>query len=667
MAPSRLDIPIGFQGIVRVRLDPVIELKPSTSPQQLADPAHAAGGLERRISLTGACTNLSGEIPCSLEWLVKSDDWDDAVRVVPEPRGPLAVRGQGGKYVVELDRKPLSTVDVLKLGLIGRGKLGYRITPAVKQPLEVGPERSSISFDFRARLAPKGQIKVGSLVRLVPEFDPIFAGQRVRLTLFEQTEQTERPRQVYEWTVGDPDEEDDIVWRVGCDEAVAPAVLLPSADPADYEPRVLPPTFEYIDHLEGESGRLEHRCRLEFIPPPKAGAKKQAEPLCVVTSTQALAAPMPQLDAFTLELRRGPRLVASGSFSHFHESLELPVELELHGIRGAEPESHADTRPHPLRELMLDVCPPELQTSIAASAGHVGAAIERLLSVETGALARSDGGSRPHRFEAVLLDFTTDEGRALAPLWRAVHAAGYQVFAELRISESITGNVPTPVIFVARYHPRTEPTDSDGFVPIGHGVLGPPLSSLGVGSNLIDVKGHPSELVPPGRPIERVREDQHEDLKWFIACIVGEARNSSAVAQRAVGHSMINRIGRREWARTSSVQDVVKFPSAYECYGGGKKVKNFIDGEVYAEKYIKARGDVPDRDPALDALIEAVLPVFLGEAGDGHDVTLYFSPSAQRKLGRTAPDWATSSQLEDITDLLLRGSRDDFKFYRYRQ
>jgi hypothetical protein len=659
---SRIDIPVGFQGIVRLRLDPVIELTPSTARQQLSDPANAPAGVERRISLTGTCTNLAGDIPCSLEWLVESDDWDTAVRTIPETRGPLAVRGQGGKYVVVLDGKPLSTVDIIKLGLVGRGKLGYRIVPAVKNPLEVPPDRSPISFDFRARLAPQGELEVGSLVRLLPDFDPVFNNQRVRLTIFEQIDATERPRHVYEWTVGDRDEEDDIVWRVGCREALAPTA--PGTSPDAVEQRLLPPILEYIDHLEGESGKLEHRLRLEFVPPPKPGAKKQAEPLCSLIGAQRLDAPMPRLTAFELELRRGPRLVASGAFSGFHESLDIPLELELHGIRPPDADGGGDTRPHPLRELILDVCPPELQTSIAGERGRVGAAIERLLSAETGAIARPHRSS--HTFEAVLLDFTTDDGKALAPLWKAVHAAGYRVFAELRISETITDNKPTPVVFVARYRPRTEPDDDDGFVPIGHGVLGPPLTSLGVGSNLIDVSGHSSELVPPGRAIERVREDQHDDLKWFIACVVGEARNSSAVAQRAVGHSIINRIGRREWSATRSVKDVVTFKSAYECYGGGKKVKNFVDGENYADRYIATRGNVEGRDAVLDDLIEATLPVFLGEAGDGHDVTLYFSPSAQRQLGRTAPEWALSSQLEDITDLLLAGSRDDFRFYRYK-
>lgn len=661
---SRIDIPVGFQGVVRLRLDPVIELRPSTARQNLSDPANALAGVERRISLTGTSTNLAGEIPCSLEWLVQSDDWDSAPRVIPETRGALAVRGQGGQYVVTLDGKPLSTVDIIKLGLVGRGKLGYRIVPAVKNPLEVPPERSPISFDFRARLAPQGELEVGSLVRLLPDFDPVFNNQCVRLTIFEQIGELERPRHVYEWTVGNRDQEDDIVWRVGCRDALAPAPpAAPGAPPADVEPRLLPPVFEYVDHLEGEGGKLEHRLRLEFVPPPKPNAKKQSEPLCSLTGLQRLDAPMPRLTAFELDLRRGPRLVASGAFAGFHESLDIPLELELHGIRPSD--AGGDNRPHPLRELILDVCPPELQTSIAGEGGRVGAAIDRLLSAETGALARPHRSG--HTFEAVLLDFTSDDGKALAPLWKAVHAAGYRIFAELRISETVTDNKPTPVVFVARYHARTEPDDDGaGFVPIGHGVLGPPLTSLGVGSNMIDVGGHSSELVPPGRAIERVPEDKYDDLKWFVACVVGEARNSSALAQRAVGHSIMNRIGAREWSATRSVKDVVTFKSAYECYGGGKKVPNFVDGENYADKYIKTRGNVEGRDAVLDDLIEATLPVFLGEAGDGHDVTLYFSPSAQRQLGRTAPDWAMSSQLEDITDLLLAGSRDDFKFYRYK-
>jgi hypothetical protein len=66
-------------------------------------------------------------------------------------------------------------------------------------------------------------------------------------------------------------------------------------------------------------------------------------------------------------------------------------------------------------------------------------------------------------------------------------------------------------------------------------------------------------------------------------------------------------------------------------------------------------------------MAEVLEPVYNKKDPDNtYGATLYFSPKAQKALGRNKPDWAISKKLKEVKVDGLEAT-DDFKFYKYNQ
>lgn len=56
-----------------------------------------------------------------------------------------------------------------------------------------------------------------------------------------------------------------------------------------------------------------------------------------------------------------------------------------------------------------------------------------------------------------------------------------------------------------------------------------------------------------------------EDFKIFASTINGEAGASSVESQKTIAHSIMNRVGKREWKRHKSPVDIIK-NTGYDAY-----------------------------------------------------------------------------------------------------
>ena len=79
-------------------------------------------------------------------------------------------------------------------------------------------------------------------------------------------------------------------------------------------------------------------------------------------------------------------------------------------------------------------------------------------------------------------------------------------------------------------------------------------------------------------------------------------------------------------------------------------------------------GYLQNRDFAnkrIERFLEVVLPIIMEEEEDiTNNVTLFYSPNAQNKRNREAPQWSKSEAIEEV---FIEGTEsDDFRFFRYK-
>jgi hypothetical protein len=65
-------------------------------------------------------------------------------------------------------------------------------------------------------------------------------------------------------------------------------------------------------------------------------------------------------------------------------------------------------------------------------------------------------------------------------------------------------------------------------------------------------------------------------------------------------------------------------------------------------------------------MVEVLAPVYnKTDLDNTYGAILYFSPKAQKALGRNQPNWASSKKLSEVKVDGLEAT-DDFKFYKYK-
>ena len=202
ISPTSLELPLGFKGTVRIKALPAIRvtLEPS-------NPAVAITDLKPELALGGKCDNVRDSLACTLTWLwapgglanpaeAKPLAHSDTVYIVPKSTtGKLLGKAFDLKVKKNGQLVPL-TLDVLRLGLYGKGRLGYELASGLPDtaPWVLPPDQSQLTVDLEAGLeildlndAPVSPaFKVGSQYRVRPKFARAFAGKRVRIFIQEK-------------------------------------------------------------------------------------------------------------------------------------------------------------------------------------------------------------------------------------------------------------------------------------------------------------------------------------------------------------------------------------------------------------------------------------------------------------------------------------------------
>ncbi len=156
------------------------------------------------------------------------------------------------------------------------------------------------------------------------------------------------------------------------------------------------------------------------------------------------------------------------------------------------------------------------------------------------------------------------------------------------------------------------------------------------------------------------------EFRLIVATVNGEAANSSTVAQKAILCVIMNRVGKREWARYHTVSGIIQH-TGFDAY------RQKIAPYTHAFQYITAR-DARKLNGRLETMIKALLPIYKKKQADiTSGAQLYYSPKAQAALHKKFPksytkdvpaDW-NFSVLQECTVPGL-GASDDFKFFKYK-
>ena len=111
----------------------------------------------------------------------------------------------------------------------------------------------------------------------------------------------------------------------------------------------------------------------------------------------------------------------------------------------------------------------------------------------------------------------------------------------------------------------------------------------------------------------------------MVRTVIGEAANQGTIGQQAVAAVIKNRMD----AGKQGAQDVIFAPNQFEPWNNPKTRAGLEAIDPNSKQY-------------QDILNNAVRPVMAGTAKDPTGgATHFFSPSAQKALGRDAPDWAS--------------------------
>jgi hypothetical protein len=409
---------LGHTGALGVRLDPVIELEPNRP----ATP-HLPSARSAPLELTGKCSNLAGSVPCTITWVVERviDGVAETLEREDPRNGTLWLQATGPHtYQVMIASKewsplshkaappgmtwtPLGDVDAYAIGLLGIGKLGYRIQP--NTPVvggELAPN-SAYRFANAIHFSAQRSARIGELVDIAPTACPPWIYD-LRLTI--NNSDAKHAGGTWQYRGVKPDEP--LRWRFGCQPA----------DPAE-TPSLSGDTvtaFAYCDHVETD-GILNYGVMLDVLDKPgKPGTKPKV--LTSVAIPNRWSGPVPTLESFRLDqtIDAGVRkLAVSARFSGFHQSIEVPLVIELWAARDRG-------RPRPANQLLSRHAE---RRSWTISAKH------------------TKDAPGVHLLSAVLLEAPVAEQSDPDPTWR--------VYAEMRLSWSGSPATAPPFCRVARF------------------------------------------------------------------------------------------------------------------------------------------------------------------------------------------------------------------------
>lgn len=681
MEPSHGDcqLPLGYDGVVRIRAVPQLVLRPQPQTQPTLMSLDTW-----QVRVGGSSENVAGNVPCRLEWIVTSDCF--AEKRVPHRRETCLSPDGRGFLVREKDgegTKPL-VISAFELGLIGTGRLGFRLEPLLfgNQPVEVRPEdAAAIPYDLGARidfgLAPSELTsswlpdflerhvrgtRVGSLLQLKPDISALFNGHVATLDLYPTPVEGVAPDAAatlhVEWEVGSPDAARVLLWRVG--------FLAVRGE----EKEVLNNRLAAIGGPESSPTLgFQYRLGISKKPPPapegKKGSKKPPPLEGVFAEPRlALEVPRPRLKSFEMRLDGG-RLGVRGGFENFSDSVELDLTVKAY-VRvprgeGWQVEELDDFFRNVLESTRVQTSLPMQHTEKQYAA--VTLCLPDDVSTLLAEIQTVTVSTRQNTFERELLNLKQLPRHYVEVLKRV---PGLQVFAAMQPT-SLADTREVPFWAIADYA-ASEPGSHGGFAPFEGSAFVSRVFSSGVCTgNTVDLSGEVERLSSP-MPI--VPPELQEEFSLFVGTVCGEAIGQSEASWKGVAHTIMNRVARREeWKGCFTPTDVIT-KTGFD----GRKHPNCTAARAYLKSPASSALEFREK---LDRLITAVTPIYMRLAGDGGDPVYFYSPAAQKALHAEKPteypsvtpafvDQGGDKALVDVTARVLGDAKDDFRFFAFR-
>ncbi|MFP2925086.1 hypothetical protein ACLESO_07690 [Pyxidicoccus sp. 3LG] len=685
-AQGDCQFPLGYDGVLRIRAAPHLVLTPTEQhqpPPQSTDVWHVVVG--------GSCENLVGAVPCRLEWIVTSNSF--AERRMAHRRETCLV--PSGKSFTVREKTAEGTralqVSLFELGLIGKGRLGFRLEPLLfgNAPVEVKPaDARAIPFDLGGSIdfviAPSEltsdwvpdiiernvrRPRVGTVMKLEPDFASFFTGHLATVDIYPPHPEGMKPDESatvrIEWEIGSAKAADVLLWRVG--------FLAVRGD----EKEVLENRLAAFGGMES-SETLAFQYRLAITrkqeaaapaPAGKKGEKKKAPPPPPVERVHAdarlaLEVPRPRLKTFEVVLDKG-RLGVQGRFENFSDSVVLDLRMKPY-VRLPDGEGwRVEELDDSFRNVLLNV---RFQASFPLQHGIPETTAANLclpddVAAKLVGLETVTVGCQRNAFERELLNLKKLPAAYVEAL---TQVPGLEVFVAMTPQLGAGARV-VPFWAIADYD-ASEPGLFSGFAPFEDGTFVSRVFSSGVcTSNTVDLAGHAARLYSP-MPV--VPPERQEEFSLFVGTVCGEAIGESEPAWTGVAHTIMNRVARR-------------YESWKECFTSAEIItKTGFDGRKHrycaeAREYLKApaASSLSYREK-LERLIATVTPIFMRQAGNCGDVVFFYSPQAQAKLHKEKPTEYPAvpgfvgqdgdKKLVDITSKVLGGVKSDFRFYAFK-
>ena len=662
---------LGTQGAVRLRLGPELKFEADNSGLKVTKGKNT-------FSLKGTHKNLIDPIPCTLEWTF-STDLRGAQTVPQTHRRPTRINPTGDKYVIQERSSEHEawadhvTLDILELGLLGKGTLNYKVTFNSKDALgspEITGEPIEVDLPVNLEIAREpGGTSVWSNAnsKAPPASIPLQIGEPLQLhaRAAEGLKDLELELRIYEVEKS----------KESAPSKESPPNILGAieSDRAAWELKGDIKLKWLVGEHEGNDGlrypgipgtRKSHlfAWQVAVLGPPND--KGKSEDLICSEPKHFGTAPHPQLKSLTLRQTREPQaqeagspesepqtpvleqLEVAGAFEGFHPSLKLDLAISLFVM---------DTD-----EKGVESTPTAMSSKAKAKTGVPG-----------------DIGSTPEELEVTAVE--NGVFRAVVFKWDSRDKEEFlRVFPALKLFAAVKfKSYEAPFGAVAGYQANIKGGDhTDGFAPFHKGGFYIQHFASQVCSNAVDLGGRVSAVVAPLIPPEFYGEYQ-----WFLATIVGEARNCLPGAIRGVAYTIMNRAypNREEPNhKGSKIFDVISANGQFEAYSMRARETNFIP----ALRYFKAKyleGKSPEKeDNEIERIEEIIIPIFLdpdaGELGGnnrGDKVNYYYSPGAQRAMGRPDPDMV---KYHEVTKLFITDEdkmnypnlSGDFRFFKWR-
>lgn len=674
-------IPLGYDGVVRIRAVPHIVLSPQKQSQP---PLQSLDSWE--VVVGGSCENVVGLPPCRLEWIITSDCMGERRRSHPRetclvPNGKrFTVREKDGEGSKAL------RVSAFELGLIGKGRLGFRIEPALSgnEPVEVPPgDGRAIPFELEASVgfsvAPTELTRewvfdwlelamhdnrIGTLMQVTPSFSTLFAGQLATLEIFPAGPEQNKDATVHlEWEIGDANAASRLMWKVGF------------ASVRGAQGELLNDRLVVLGGHEPPSATVAFQYQLTVArkPPPDAGkgAKKQpAAPGGALLSEPrpALEVPRPRLKEFEVLLEKG-KLSVQGSLEGFSDSVALDMLLKPYVLLENGESSEVVELDDYFRSLLQTVLhqasfPRDYHGRQLLAVCSPSDVDMRLSALDSVAIT-----SEKNAFHRELLDLKSLPREYVAAL---KEISGLEVFAVLKLAPTVLGKA-VPFGSLVDYT-ESQPGSGGGYASFLNGAFVSKVFASGVcTSNTVDLSGEASTL---HSPLPIVPPALQEEFEIFVATVCGEAIGQSEGAWMGVAHTIMNRVARNyeNWKGCLTSTEVIR-KTGFEAY----------DKKIFREvrEFMKKPETAPykDRDK-LGRLIALVTPIFLRQGGDGAGAVFFYSPAAQRALAKKEAENGKSGRsitpafvnqggdkaLVRITEQVLgsTGKKDDFEFYAFK-